>query len=112
MPSKACVEFDAFQKEAYTKAFWNNPSRSGVQVSYDVYCALGLCGDAGKLADKIKKVYRGEAVKDNDQSEIVGLLGDVLWYAAVLALLADVSLSEVAEASLQKKPKFLMVGKD
>lgn len=112
MPPRACLEFDAFQREAIEKAFWTKPDRAGVHVSYDVYCALGLCGDAGKLADKVKKIYRGEPAKDTDQADIVGLLGDVLWYAAVLALLWDVSLSEVAEVSLSKQPKFLLAGKD
>lgn len=52
-----------------------------------VYPALGMAGEAGEVADKVKKVIR-----DNNADfspikceEIAMEIGDVLWYCAVLA---------------------------
>lgn len=52
-----------------------------------VYPALGLAGEAGEVADKIKKVIRdkGGYFSPADCEEIALEIGDVLWYCAVLA---------------------------
>lgn len=65
------------------------------------YCALGLVGEAGEVANKVKKILR-----DGDTAElrtaIRGELGDVLWYAARLADELGVSLTTVAADNLDK----------
>jgi NTP pyrophosphatase (non-canonical NTP hydrolase) len=69
-----------------------------------IYPTLGLCGEAGEVADKVKKVLRDRggafdaAVIDDLRLE----LGDVLWYVAQLATELDLDLSEIAEANLAK----------
>lgn len=69
-----------------------------------IYPTLGLCGEAGEVADKVKKVVRDRdgqfdaAVRDDLLLE----LGDVLWYVAQLASELGFSLAEIGEANLAK----------
>ena len=52
-----------------------------------IYPTLGLTGEAGEVADKVKKVIRDahEEFSDEKRLEIVKEIGDVLWYCATLA---------------------------
>ena len=69
-----------------------------------IYPTLGLTGEAGEVADKVKKVIRDRGgVFDADTREAIKLeLGDVLWYVAQLASELGYDLNEVADANLQK----------
>lgn len=69
-----------------------------------VYVALGLAGEAGEVANKVKKIYRddGGEITVERRSEIIDELGDVLWYAAMLAKELGVSLENVALRNLAK----------
>ncbi len=65
---------------------------------------LGLAGEAGETADKVKKIIRdkgGFASKD-DIAGLVKELGDVLWYVANVARYLDVDLSEIAKGNIDK----------
>jgi NTP pyrophosphatase (non-canonical NTP hydrolase) len=67
------------------------------------YPALGLCGEAGEVAEKVKKIIRdknGEIAGSED--ELVKELGDVLWYAARLSMELGVTLETVAEKNVEK----------
>ncbi len=72
--------------------------------SNPIYPTLGLCGEAGEVADKVKKVLRDRdgrfdaAIRDDLRLE----LGDVLWYVAQLATELDLDLEDIAEANLAK----------
>ena len=52
-----------------------------------IYPTLGLTGEAGEVADKVKKVIRDahEEFTPEKKLEIVKEIGDVLWYCATLA---------------------------
>ena len=69
-----------------------------------VYPALGLCGEAGETAEKVKKAIRddGGTLTEERRAAIAAELGDVLWYAAQLATEAGLDLEEIAEANLEK----------
>jgi NTP pyrophosphatase (non-canonical NTP hydrolase) len=69
---------------------------------------LGLTGEAGILANQLKKVIRDkQGVPDsNDIEEAKKRLGDVLYYTAVLADYFDLTLAEVAEQNMQQSTTF------
>ncbi len=61
---------------------------------------LGIAGEAGEVADEIKKhLYHGKPL---DRAAMCAELGDVLWYVAFLANRLGYTLSEVAEMNDKK----------
>lgn len=69
-----------------------------------VYPTLGLSGEAGEVAEKVKKIIRdkGGVVDDETRDAIKKELGDVLWYVAQLSTEFGLSLDEVAEGNIVK----------
>lgn len=69
-----------------------------------MYPALGLCGEAGEVAEKIKKLYRDSEgdVSQDFQLAVKKELGDVLWYIANLANDLGLSLDDIAKTNLKK----------
>ena len=72
--------------------------------SNPIYPTLGLSGEAGEVADKVKKVLRDKGgVFDEATRESIKLeLGDVLWYISQLSSELGYQLDEVARANLEK----------
>lgn len=68
------------------------------------YVTLGLTGEAGELANKVKKIARdfGGQVTDVDRAKLADELGDCLWYIAQFATQLGVDLNAVADANLAK----------
>lgn len=69
------------------------------------YLTLGLAGESGEIANKVKKFIRDGAVKDEylaKRIEIGYEIGDVLWYCAVLADELEMNLGHIMENNLQK----------
>ena len=75
--------------------------RAGEDMTYP---ALGLCGEAGEVAEKVKKTIRddGGVLSDERRAALARELGDVLWYAAQLATEAGLDLDTLAAANLDK----------
>lgn len=69
-----------------------------------VYPALGLAGEAGEVAEHIKKSIRDDAGKITPEraEKLKKELGDVLWYIAVLAYEVGFDLESVAQANIEK----------
>lgn len=63
------------------------------------YVTLGLAGEAGEIANKVKKVLRDGTYNKND---ILNELGDVLWYLARCCSENNISLVAVAERNMEK----------
>lgn len=62
--------------------------------------ALGLTGEAGEVADIIKKhVFHGH---DMDKDEIIKELGDVCWYVALLSYAIDIPLEDILQKNIDK----------
>jgi len=69
------------------------------------YLTLGLTGEAGEIANKVKKFIRDGATKDEylaKRIEIGYEIGDVLWYCAVLADELEMNLGHIMEKNLEK----------
>lgn len=66
-----------------------------------LYPALGLCGEAGEVAEKVKKRVR-DGTKESFKQDITKELGDVLWYISALAGDLGVTLQEVADTNKEK----------
>jgi NTP pyrophosphatase (non-canonical NTP hydrolase) len=86
------MRFDEYQEEAKKTAIYPDQYRV-------VYPALGLAGEAGEVAEKVKKHIRDGVL---NVEELKKELGDVLWYLAAIASDLDLTLDDVAEANLQK----------
>lgn len=69
-----------------------------------IYPALGLAGEAGEVADKVKKVLRDNNgdFSPEKKLEIVKEIGDVLWYCASLSNDLGYTLEEVARINYEK----------
>lgn len=69
-----------------------------------VYPTLGLVGEAGEVADKLKKTIRDDdgVVTLEKKKEVEKELGDVLWYIAQLATELELSLDDIAQKNMEK----------
>jgi NTP pyrophosphatase (non-canonical NTP hydrolase) len=98
------MDFDTYQEESLKTAKGvADPDAWLTRTDRErkaMFLALALNGEAGELAEDVKKYVRetDESYLDDAKSE----LGDVLWYIAQLATLLDVSLDDVAEDNLDK----------
>ncbi len=64
---------------------------------------LGLVGEAGEVAEKVKKVIRDEGSGFSKLDELFKKeLGDVLWHIAVLAAYFDIKLEDIAQMNIDK----------
>ena len=69
-----------------------------------IYPTLGLGGECGEVAEKVKKVIRdnGGVFTEEKKREIVKELGDVLWYIAALLSDLDVTMDEAGVGNIEK----------
>lgn len=65
-----------------------------------VYTVLGLCGESGEVAEKVKKFIRGDNVELHTQ--LFKELGDVLWYLSQCAAELGTNLEFIAALNIQK----------
>lgn len=99
------MELNEYQKLALQTAVY--PAEYKI-----LYPALGMNGEAGEVADKVKKVIRdtivlkdcnGTIVLPKDKSiELAKEVGDVLWHCATLAKDLGFSLEEIAQMNVDK----------
>jgi len=92
------MDLDTFQGAARRTALYPDVGQN------PIYPTLGLCGEAGEIAEKVKKILRdqGGVFDQSSRDELRLELGDVLWYVAQLAAELGLSLEEVAQANLGK----------
>ena len=92
------MELNDYQRESRKTALYPNVGSNAI------YPTLGLVGEAGEVADKVKKILRDkEGVFDDESSDAIKLeLGDVLWYISQLSSELGYELEDVANSNLQK----------
>ncbi len=92
------MEFNEYQKLAIKTAVYPCVGKNFV------YPTLGLAGEAGEVAEKVKKVFRdsnGEMTAEQKEL-LVKELGDVLWYVSAIAHELGTDLDDVAQQNLKK----------
>lgn len=94
------MTFDEYQEHAATTAIY--PERGAIGGL--AYTVLGLNGEAGEIAEKLKKVIRdnGGVLDETKIYELAKELGDVLWYVAETATQLGLSLNQIAEINVEK----------
>ena len=92
------MELNDYQRESRKTALYPEVGRN------PIYPTLGLVGEAGEVADKVKKILRDKkGVFDKDSKDQIKFeLGDVLWYISQLSSELGYELEEVANANLLK----------
>jgi len=92
------MDFNNYQKKAHTTAH-------EVKVEGEiVYPILGFVGEAGEIANKVKKIFRDAdgVITEEIREDLKKELGDALWYLAELATRLDISLDDIAEVNIEK----------
>lgn len=107
------LTFDNYQSSASVTAIY--PGQGEIEGL--MYAALGLAGEAGEVANKVKKVWRDESgfeYRDNAfggmtleyhsklKQDLQAELGDIAWYLAAVANELGVSMEQAAHDNLAK----------
>ena len=92
------LDFNLYQQKAKETAFYP------VLGHPIVYPALGLAGEAGEVAEKIKKMCRdNNCVLTDDIKKLIALeLSDVLWYISAIASELEYNLETIASMNIEK----------
>jgi len=71
------------------------------------YPTLGLAGEAGEVANIVKKIQRdhGGVMNEEIRTMLKDELGDVLWYISACAEELDLTLNEIAQYNVEKLAK-------
>lgn len=89
------MTFDDYQTAVLRTAAVHKEMKDRLAV-----CGLGVAGEAGEVADEIKKVlFQGHGL---DKDKLANEAGDALWYLAFLASTIGVSFEEIAERNIRK----------
>lgn len=90
-------DFNSYQRSASSTAIY--PDKYKV-----LYPALGLAGEAGEVANKVKKIVRDgpENMPKDWRDQLASEIGDVLWYCAALATDLNLTLGQIAGQNLNK----------
>lgn len=101
------MDFKEYQEKSKKTALYPNVGDNFI------YPTLGLSGEAGEVAEKIKKVIRDKnGIIDEETKELIKKeLGDVLWYVSQLATELSLSLDDVAEKNIKKLASRMERGK-
>lgn len=95
------MDFREYQRRALetdrTAANYENAPQRDVVVAL-----LGIAGELGTLAATYKKYLRDGSAYKLHAPDLAVEIGDLLWYAAVLANKFDLNLADIAAANLQK----------
>lgn len=92
------MDFKEYQKQSKKTAVYSK--KNGI-----IYTTLGLLGETGEIAEKLKRIFRGEdggKLTKSRKREIEMELGDVLWYMSQLATELGLSLDKIASSNLKK----------
>lgn len=84
-----------YQRAARTTAIY--PAAAGIY-----YPALGLAGEVGEIANKVKKIIRGDVTLEQRRDDLKAELGDVMWYVAATASDLGLDLRDLAKEAAER----------
>lgn len=92
------MTFAEYQKQAQKTAIYPNKGNNYI------YPVLGLTGEAGEVAEKVKKIIRDEngIISDEKREEVKKELGDVLWYVSQTATEFNIDLEDIVQKNIEK----------
>ena len=95
------MNFEEYQSAAAVTALY--PRR----LANLEYPTLGLAGEAGEVANIVKKIQRdhGGVINDETRAKLKDELGDVLWYISACADELGLTLAEIAAYNVDKLAK-------
>lgn len=79
-----------YQTKAWETAIYPN---KGTDLDFPL---LGLCGELGEVAEKVKKIIRDDnsVITDQKREELIKEFGDVYWYIAAIATTCNIKMDE------------------
>lgn len=94
------LTFESFN--AFVDATCVGPARESVY-----YAGLGLCGEAGEVAEKLKKAIRKDKIEvtDEERAELLKELGDVVWYATRISQMIGSDIQTAVSMTVDKLVK-------
>jgi len=95
------MDFNKYQKLAKKTAVYPNIGKNFT------YPTIGLMGEAGEVANKIKKLIRDDSSKitKEKREELKAEIGDMLWYIAQLSTELGLKLADIAKYNVEKLSK-------
>ena len=92
------MDFNEYQKECIKTAQYPDMGNNFV------YPTLGISGESGEIAEKIKKVIRDNSgvITEKVRQEISKEIGDVAWYLAMLCTELHLEFGVVAKQNIEK----------
>ena len=97
MKEKYKMDFNKYQETAVETAIYPDTHRI-------LYPALGMAGEAGEVANKVKKIIRDgtENLPEDWKDQLASEIGDVLWYCAALSNDIGIPLALIAAQNRDK----------
>jgi NTP pyrophosphatase (non-canonical NTP hydrolase) len=99
------IYHDSIQKFVDSLNIPNESNRKRLhKLLSTLYCTLGMIGEAGEIAEKMKKIIRDKDcnISEEDKQLLIKEDGDVVWYTGALAQEFDSTLEQVAQANIDK----------
>jgi NTP pyrophosphatase (non-canonical NTP hydrolase) len=96
------MTFEEYQKQAISTL---TTDHAYGDISAELMAqVLGLVGESGEFAEKVKKLIRDKngELSDEARTELLKELGDVLWYVNAVSHLLGSNLTDVAQNNLNK----------
>ena len=92
------MDFNEYQKLSRETAIYPDLGKNFI------YPTLGLAGESGEIAEKVKKIIRdkGGVPDEETKKEMTKELGDVLWYVAQICAELNISMDEAAKGNIEK----------
>ena len=97
------MDFNEYQRMALATDLFGGKPQPIVSPAF-LEKLLGLVGETGEVAEKIKKIIRDKkgVSTPEDHQDMVKELGDILWYLAAVSSYLGIELQDIADLNIEK----------